>query len=75
MQQIYVMALIGIVFDACKNYYNERRNKSMGADIHRMTLYKIFAAPVNLFFDITPIGKILKIFTDDMNVFNGRFVR
>ena len=75
MRQIYAMAMVGIVFEACKNYYNERRNKSMGSEIHRMTLFKIFAAPVNLFFDITPIGKILKIFTDDMNVFNGRFVR
>lgn len=50
------------------------RNKSLGVEIHRKTLLKIFLAPVNLFFDITPIGKILKIFTDDMHVFQGRMI-
>lgn len=28
-------------------------------------------APVNLFFDVTPIGRILRIFTVDMSVFRG----
>lgn len=31
-------------------------------------------APVNLFFDITPIGKIIRIFTEDMNVFKGELL-
>ena len=32
-------------------------------------------APVNLFFDVTPIGKILQIFTEDMNVFQGEIIQ
>jgi len=41
----------------------------MGVDIHQSTLQKILFAPVNLFFDVTPIGRLLKIFTVDMKVF------
>ena len=29
-------------------------------------------APVNLFFDITPLGKIYEIFINEMNVVRGR---
>ena len=43
----------------------------MGREIHLSTLRKILLAPINLFFDVTPIGKILQIFTKDMNVFSG----
>ena len=28
-------------------------------------------APINLFFDVTPVGKIFKRFSDDIHVFNG----
>ena len=31
-------------------------------------------APVNIFFDVTPIGKIMRIFTEDLNVFYGRIL-
>ena len=46
----------------------------MGRDIHESTLSKILLAPINLFFDVTPIGKILQIFTEDMNVFSGEIL-
>jgi len=29
-------------------------------------------APVNLFFDVTPVGKILKIFNEEINIFKGQ---
>ena len=31
-------------------------------------------APINLFFDVTPLGKILQIFTEDMHCFKGEIV-
>ena len=46
----------------------------MGVEIFESTLEKILMAPVNLFFDVTPLGKILQIFTDDMNVFRGEIL-
>ena len=29
---------------------------------------------MNIFFDVTPIGKIMRIFTEDLNVFYGRIL-
>ena len=31
-------------------------------------------APVNLFFDITPVGKLFQMFSDDIHVFDGRIL-
>ena len=36
------------------------------------TLEKVLLAPVNLFFDVTPVGKILKIFNEEINIFRGQ---
>ena len=40
--------------------------------MHRVTLRRILLAPVNTFFDVTPMGKIMNIFMDDLNVFYGQ---
>ena len=42
--------------------------------MHLETLKRILLAPVNMFFDVTPIGKILGIFSDDITVFYGRIL-
>ena len=43
---------------------------SLGATkkLHGMMLRNIFEAPVNLYFDQTPIGRILNRFSKDLNV-------
>lgn len=43
----------------------------MGSEIVKSTLKKVLLAPVNLFFDITPVGKILHIFQDEINIFRN----
>jgi ABC-type multidrug transport system fused ATPase/permease subunit len=43
----------------------------MGGDILKVTLRRVLLAPVNTFFDITPVGKILKIFQDEINIFRN----
>ena len=43
----------------------------MGSEIVKTTLRKVLLAPVNLFFDVTPVGKILKIFQDEINIFRN----
>ena len=40
--------------------------------MHNKTIKRILLAPVNIFFDVTPIGKIMRIFTEDLNVFFGQ---
>ena len=38
----------------------------------KKTLNKVLLAPVNLFFDVTPVGKILKIFNEEIHIFRGQ---
>ena len=42
--------------------------------MHGVTLKRILLAPVNIFFDVTPLGKIMRIFTEDLNVFFGQIL-
>lgn len=42
--------------------------------MHKKTLKRVLLAPVNIFFDVTPVGKILNIFTSKMNVFYGEII-
>ena len=39
--------------------------------MEKETLKKMIFAPVNLFFDITPLGKIYQIFINEMHVVYG----
>jgi len=36
--------------------------------IHRLILNKVMNAPINIYFDVTPIGRILNRFSKDLNV-------
>jgi len=38
----------------------------MSRQLHNRLLNRVLKAPVNLYFDITPIGKLLKHFTEDI---------
>ena len=57
-----------------KDLWMRNKKRYMAHDITKTTLQKILEAPVNLFFDVTPIGKILDIFNGDMNVFRGEIL-
>ena len=69
MKQIFYTAILGVVTRNLIDFVIRHKKRYMGADVHRSILEKILLAPVNLFFDVTPIGKILQIFTEDMSVF------
>jgi len=38
----------------------------MAKELHKNLLARVINAPVNLFFDVTPIGKLLENFTSDI---------
>ena len=40
----------------------------VGKVAHNILIAQIFRAPINLFFDVTPIGKILNRFSKDMAI-------
>ena len=60
-------ALVNLVVDG----FVSLKAKQMGRNVHAGLLTKVMNAPINLFFDVTPVGKIFKRFSDDINVFNG----
>ena len=40
----------------------------VGKKLHNILIAYVFRAPINLFFDVTPIGKILNRFSKDLAV-------
>lgn len=39
---------------------------NMSRTLHNRLLTKVLNAPINLYFDVTPLGKLLKNFTEDI---------
>ena len=58
-----------------KEIYLSYRGKNMGKDVHESLLTRVLNAPINLFFDITPVGKVFQRFADDIEVFRGRLLQ
>ena len=71
MKTIALVGLVGLILSTVRDIVMARLNQSVGSNVHKETLKRILLAPVNNFFDVTPIGKILNIFTSNMNVFYG----
>lgn len=42
--------------------------------LHNRMLNKVMSAPINLYFDITPIGQIMNRFSKDLNVMDASIV-
>lgn len=74
MKQLTFIGLVLLVLGNVRHYLLNRMKRQVGRNVHKDTLRKILKAPVNIFFDVTPVGKILNIFTRNMNVFYGGIV-
>ena len=48
-----------------------RTNEKLGNGFHSKIIKKVMNAPINTFFDVTPVGKIIVRFTRDLEVFKG----
>ena len=48
-----------------------RKNLIFSKLIHEEMLGKVLNAPINLYFDVTPIGRILNKFSKDLEVADG----
>ena len=64
-------ALTGALVNLAVEAFISLKAKQMGKNVHASLLSKVMNAPINLFFDVTPVGKIFKRFSDDIHVFNG----
>ena len=66
--------MIGLALKTLNDHVFDKRRRAIGRGVHSITLKRILFAPVNIFFDVTPIGKIMRIFTEDLNVFYGQIL-
>jgi ABC-type multidrug transport system fused ATPase/permease subunit len=41
--------------------------------LHEQMIDKVLYAPVNLYFDVTPVGRIMTKFSDNLNVLSNSF--
>ena len=71
MTQLAFVSVIGLALKTLNDHIFDKQRRSIGRGVHTITLKRILLAPVNIFFDVTPIGKIMRIFTEDLNVFYG----
>jgi len=46
----------------------------MGRNIHNEVMTSVLGAPINLFFDVTPIGMIINRIRSDIDVFRGHML-
>lgn len=74
MQTLAAVSLVGLALGTARDLLMTRMKRRVGANVHKETLERVLLAPVNIFFDVTPVGKILNIFTRSMNVFYGEIV-
>ena len=71
MLRIAGIGILGMILHKIKEILFNKVKRSIGRDVHRITLRTVLKAPVNTFFDVTPLGKIVNIFMSNLNVFYG----
>ena len=69
--QMTKYALVGSIVNLGIEIFISIKAKGMGKNVHLMLFSKVMSAPINLFFDVTPVGKVFQRFSEDINVFNG----
>ena len=71
MKTAAIATTVTVVLGNFRNLVVKRHERHMGGDILKVTLKRVLLAPVNTFFDVTPVGKILKIFQEEINIFRN----
>ena len=69
MTRIAMIGLLWLIVDTVYERIYDWRKTVIRHNVHTETLKTVLLAPINLFFDVTPLGKIIAIFTEDLNVF------
>ena len=69
MTRIAMIGLLWLIVDTVYERIYDWRKTVIRHNVHKETLKTVLLAPINLFFDVTPLGKIIAIFTEDLNVF------
>lgn len=54
-----------------KKYAMDYRNRNLGTKVHAMALDKVMHGSVNKYFDVTPVGRVIRKFNQELGVFRG----
>jgi ATP-binding cassette, subfamily C (CFTR/MRP), member 1 len=66
---IYTGLLLGsVIFVTGRAFYFMMRCMATSEAMHFSLVQKVFAAPINTYFDVTPLGRILNRFSKDLDV-------
>ena len=50
------------------------RNRNLGTKVHQFALHKVMHGSVNKYFDVTPVGRVIQKFNNELGVFRGGLV-
>ena len=67
-----IQTILLVSFTNIQSIAVTRWDRGMGRGMVYSTLKHVLLAPVNLFFDVTPLGKILGIFQYEINIFREK---
>ena len=62
----FKLALLHNILDVVRWLFMVWLGANMSRDLHNRLLNRVMKAPVNLYFDVTPLGKLTKHFTYDI---------
>jgi ABC-type multidrug transport system fused ATPase/permease subunit len=65
---IFAFAIITTIMAFCRLLYGSTISLRASKLIHEEMISKVMNAPINLYFDVTPIGRILNKFSKDLAV-------
>ena len=65
---IYGLSLVSALLVFVRTNIQVFAGLRVGKKLHNILIAYVFRAPINLFFDVTPIGKILNRFSKDLAV-------
>ena len=71
MKSIILIASLIAILESFKVLVMTTINFRLSHGFHSTIMKKVMNAPINTFFDITPVGKILVRFSKDLDVFKG----
>lgn len=74
VRNILLSSMFCLALEVLKNSYWEKKNNTVEDNIYSQLFNKIMAAPVNLFFDVTPIDKVVGRFHRSMGCFKDSIV-
>lgn len=74
LTNVLLVSCFTLSLDVIKKVFWEKKNNSVQDNVYNMLFTKIIAAPINLFFDVTPVDQIMSRFSRSMGCFQNSII-